>query len=117
MVDFRLEKFNKTVKKIIGESISTLEDYSDFSMISIMRVETSKDFSYSKVFVSIFDELSENESEEIVTKLNEKAFYFQKIISRKIRTSRIPKVKFYLDKSSEFQRQIDELIDEVYFEK
>jgi len=116
MVDFRLEKFNKTVKKIIGESISTLEDYSDISMISIMRVVTSKDLSYSKVFVSIFDELN-NDSEEIVMKLNDSAFYFQKILSSKIRTSRIPKIKFYLDKSSEFQRQIDELIDEVYFEK
>lgn len=116
MVDFRLEKFNNTLKKIIGESISNLEDYSYFSMISIMRVETSKDLSYSKVYVSVFEE-SNKKSEEIILRLNDNSFYFQKIISSKIRTSRIPKIKFFIDKSSEFQREIDELIDEVYFEK
>ena len=60
---------------------------------------------------------NKDQLKEAVIKLNERAFYFQKIISNKVRTSRIPKIKFYLDKSSEFQRQIDELIDEVSFEK
>ena len=115
-MDFRIEKFNNSIKKIIGESIANVEDYQDFSMISIMKVETSKDLSYCKVFVSVFNQ-SNIDSEEAVIKLNERAFYFQKIISNKVRTSRIPKIKFYLDKSSEFQRQIDELIDEVSFEK
>ena len=48
-MDFRIEKFNNSIKKIIGESISNIEDYQDFSMISIMKVETSKDLSYCKV--------------------------------------------------------------------
>ena len=50
-MDFRIEKFNNSIKKIIGESIANVEDYQDFSMISIMKVETSKDLSYCKVFV------------------------------------------------------------------
>ena len=51
-MDFRIEKFNNSIKKIIGESISNIEDYQDFSMISIMKVETSKDLSHCKVSVS-----------------------------------------------------------------
>ena len=55
-MDFRIEKFNNSIKKIIGESIANVEDYQDFSMISIMKVETSKDLSYCKVFVSVFNQ-------------------------------------------------------------
>ena len=77
-MDFRIEKFNNSIKKIIGESIANVEDYQDFSMISIMKVETSKDLSYCKVFVSVFNQ-SNSDSEEAVIKLNERAFYFQKI--------------------------------------
>ena len=68
-MDFRIEKFNNSIKKIIGESISNIEDYQDFSMISIMKVETSKDLSYCKVFVSVFNQ-SNSDSEEAVIKLS-----------------------------------------------
>ena len=66
-MDFRIEKFNNSIKKIIGESIANVEDYQDFSMISIMKVETSKDLSYCKVFVSVFNQ-SNSDSEEAVIK-------------------------------------------------
>ena len=36
-MDFRIEKFNNSIKKFIGESITNVEDYQDFSMISIMK--------------------------------------------------------------------------------
>ena len=68
-MDFRIEKFNNSIKKIIGESIANVEDYQDFSMISIMKVETSKDLSYCKVFVSVFNQ-SNSDSEEAVIKLS-----------------------------------------------
>ena len=116
-MDFRIQKFNNTLKKIIGESISNLDELaSEVSMISIMSVDTSKDFSFSKVYVSIYNPSNEY-IDQIIENLNDKAFYFQKIISSKVRTSRTPKIKFFLDKSSEFQKQIDELINEVSSEK
>ena len=54
MVDFRLEKFNNYVKKIIGDYLSK-EFYNEGStIISILNVDTSKDFSFCKILVSIF---------------------------------------------------------------
>ena len=79
-MDFRIQKFNNTLKKIIGESISNLDELaSEVSMISIMSVDTSKDFSFSKVFVSIYNPSNEY-IDQIIENLNDKAFYFQKII-------------------------------------
>jgi len=54
MVDFRLEKFNNSVKKIVGDYLSK-DFYNDGStIISITDVATSRDFAHAKILVSIF---------------------------------------------------------------
>ncbi|MBP05373.1 MAG: ribosome-binding factor A [Chloroflexi bacterium] len=111
MVDFRLEKFNNSVKKIIGDYLSK-EFYNEGStIISILNVDTSKDFSFCKILVSIFT--TEENLELIIDDLNKKRTLFQNRLTQKIRTSRIPKIRFEYDKSFEFQKQIDDLISEI----
>jgi ribosome-binding factor A len=115
MVDFRLEKFNTAIKKIVGDYLSKDFYNDDSTIISILNVNTSKDFSYSKILVSIF---SRNESpDSIIEELNKKRFLFQNRLSQKIRTSRIPKIRFENDKSFEFQKQIDNLINQISTDK
>ena len=112
-MDFRKEKFDNSIKKILGEFISNDEDFNNKSIIiTILTVDTSRDFSRCKIGVSIFNGYSKN-NEFILEELNKKRFLFQKIISKKIRTARIPKLSFFEDKSLEFHRQIDDLIDKV----
>lgn len=112
-MDFRKEKFDNSLKKILGEFISNHEDFTGKSIIiTILTVDTSRDFSRCKIGVSIFNGYTKN-NEFILEDLNKKRFLFQKIISKKIRTSRIPKLSFFEDKSLEFHRQIDDLIDKV----
>ena len=54
MVDFRLEKFNNSVKKIVGDYLSK-DFYNDGStIISITDVTTSRDFAHAKILISIF---------------------------------------------------------------
>tara|TARA_B110000196_G_scaffold4109_1_gene3613 strand:+ start:1377 stop:1736 length:360 start_codon:yes stop_codon:yes gene_type:complete len=112
-LDFRKEKFDNSLKKILGEFISTDEDFTNKSIIiTIISVDTSRDFSHCKIGVSIFNDYSKK-NETILEDLNKKRFLFQKIVSKNIRTSRIPKLSFFEDKSLEFHRQIDDLINKV----
>ena len=54
MVDFRLEKFNNSVKKIVGDYLSKYF-YNDVStIISITDVITSRDFAHAKILLSNF---------------------------------------------------------------
>ncbi len=113
-MDFRKEKFDNSIKKILGEFISNDEDFTNKSIIiTILTVDTSRDFSRCKIGVSIFNGYSQKNNEFILEELNKKRFLFQKIISKNIRTARIPKLSFFEDKSLEFHRQIDDLIDKV----
>ena len=111
-MEFRKEKFDKTIIKIVGEYISR-EDFfeSQSSMISVIDADISKDFSYCKVKISVFGD--NNSKDKIIKKLNQKAYILQNVISKSIRTSRIPKLTFVIDNSFEFQQQIDNLINKI----
>ena len=111
-MEFRKEKFDKTIIKIVGEYISR-EDFfeSQSSMISVIEADISKDFSYCKVKISVFGD--NNSKDKIIKKLNQKAYILQNVISKSIRTSRIPKLTFVIDNSFEFQQQIDNLINKI----
>ena len=111
-MEFRKEKFDKTIIKIVGEYISR-EDFfeSQSSMISVIEADISKDFSYCKVNFSVFGD--NNSKDNIIKELNQKAYILQNVISKSIRTSRIPKLTFVIDNSFEFQQQIDNLINKI----
>ena len=111
-MEFRKEKFDKTIIKVVGEYISQ-EDFfeNQSSMISVIEADISKDFSYCKVKISVFGD--SNSEEKIIQELNQKAYILQKVISKSIRTSRIPKLTFVIDNSFEFQQQIDNLINKI----
>lgn len=111
-MEFRKEKFDKTIIKVVGEYISQ-EDFfeNQSSMISVIDADISKDFSYCKVKISVFGD--SNSEEKIIQELNQKAYILQKVISKSIRTSRIPKLTFVIDNSFEFQQQIDNLINKI----
>ena len=111
-MEFRKEKFDKTIIKIVGEYISR-EDFfeSQSSMISVIEADISKDFSYCKVKISVLGD--NNSKDKIIKELNQKAYILQNVISKSIRTSRIPKLTFVIDNSFEFQQQIDNLINKI----
>ena len=111
-MEFRKEKFDKTIIKVVGEYISQ-EDFfeNQSSMISVIDADISKDFSYCKVKISVFGD--SNSEEKIIQELNQKAYILQKVISKSIRTSRIPKLTFVIDNSFEFQQKIDNLINKI----
>ncbi len=75
MVDFRLEKFNNSVKKIVGDYLSK-DFYNDGStIISITDVTTSRDFAHAKILVSIFTQ--DHSIDSIIDDLNQKKVYFK----------------------------------------
>ena len=111
-MEFRKEKFDKTIIKVVGEYISQ-EDFfeNQSSMISVIEADISKDFSYCKVKISVFGD--NNSKDKIIKELNQKAYILQNVISKSIRTSRIPKLRFVIDNSFELQQKIDNLINKI----
>ena len=81
----------------------------DIGFVTFTRCELSKDYSYAKVFVSIFG--SEDEQMRTFEALKRCSPFIRGRIAKNIRTKKIPVVHFKLDKSIEKAARIEALLD------
>lgn len=89
-----LQKISKQIQEIFpGE------------FVSITKVETSKDLSYSKIWVSRL-----NDSDEFVKMLEERVKEIRHNLSQESSLRIVPFLKFVPDHTSEKANQIEELI-------
>ena len=104
----------KRVGSLIMEALSRLliEDLQDPSigLITVTRVEMSSDLKSARVYISAF---GEGKKEAILDNLNERKAYLRKSIASKINLKYNPKLNFFLDPTSNYEKRIDELIDYV----
>lgn len=104
----------KRVASLIKEELGRLlmEDIQGSSrgLITITRVEMSSDLKSARVYISLF---GSGEKETIIDSLNERKGHFRKSIASKINLKYNPMLIFSLDPASDYERRIDELIDQV----
>ena len=80
------------------------------SIITITRVETSKDLKTAKIFISIFPENKEKETFGILKK---KADELRKYVGSRIKMKFLPHLEFEIDKSEEARQKIEEILGAV----
>ena len=83
-MSIRIERINYSIRKIIGQAISTdLSDPRISSSISVTKVSVSHDLSKANVYVSLF--LDTDDEEQILLALRSSTGRLRKIISNKLR--------------------------------
>ena len=110
MESTRQKKVSRLIQKelsLIFQNISS--QYFSNVIISITIVRVSKDLSNAKVFVSIFPVKNPN---IILDEINNKHIIIRKILAQKIRNQlrKVPELLFYLDDSSAYAENIDQLL-------
>jgi len=80
------------------------------SLISITRVEMSKDLKTAYVYLSFF---GESPDEPFLELLNTRKGYLRKSIASNTNLKYNPQLIFSLDRGLEFQRNIDDLINKI----
>ena len=109
----RTERLNSEFKKEIYEIISRrLNDPEITEMVSVMKVDVSRDLSYAKVFVSVFsaDKEKSKKTFEAICK-NAKRIRYELGGSMRIRT--VPELSFVLDESMEYSDKINKIFAEI----
>ncbi len=79
----------------------------DGAMISVMRVETTQDLKYAKVFVSI---LGGGEAKEIMSVLKNCAGFLKKQLFHRLKVRAVPELLFHLDNSVEYGIKINSIL-------
>ncbi|ACM60153.1 ribosome-binding factor A [Caldicellulosiruptor bescii] len=114
----RSDRVSEEIKKELSDIIQ--HDLKDprlcAELISIVKVNMSKDLRHAKVYVSIFDK--DKEKVETTMKALENAKpYIRREISRRISLRFTPEITFELDDSIEYGARISQILNQLNIPK
>lgn len=108
----RIAKVNSLVEKALGPILQEFLDWQS-GLVTISKVDTSKDMKYAKIWISIF----KGDDTKILDHLTKNIYDIQGELNKNFHTKIIPRISFHLDTSPRYVEHIDELIREVHEEK
>jgi len=112
-VDFsRNERIAEEIKKVISQIINNdLKDPRIDGLISVTKVEVTRDLRHATVFISFYgDKAKRDTTFEVIQ--NAKGFIRYELAS-KLRIKYIPEISFKLDESIEYGIRINKLLEEL----
>lgn len=112
MVNYRNGRINEEIKKEVSNTIQNkIKDPRKSAMVSVTSVETTKDLSYAKVFVSIFG--SELAKKETLQALKSATGLMRKEIGLHVKLRHVPQVIIEVDETIEKAIHLESLFNKI----
>ena len=109
----RMIRINDEILREVANIVrSEIKDHRVGSMVSVVKVDTTNDLKYCKIFVSVLGE-SQEQKEEVMQGLKNASGFVRKQLAERINLRSTPEIKFVLDDSLEYSMKITKLINEV----
>jgi len=107
----RTDRVEEEIKKVVSKIIDNgIKDPRVNGLISVTKVDVSKDMKYCKIYVSM---LGTKDIDEAMKGLESAKGVVRKEIGDRIRTFNTPEVKFIYDDSMEYGQHIDSIINSL----
>ena len=116
MPKIRIDRVNEEIAKAISDILPTVKDprIAEAGMISVTHVDTSGDFSLSKIYISIFPTNGQAVNpKEIRAGLKSSTGYIRRELAARVRLRISPELQFILDDSIAHGAKILEMIEQV----
>lgn len=112
MVNYRNGRINEEIKKEVSNTIQNkIKDPRLSAMVSVISVETTKDLTYTKVYVSIFgNELSKKET---LQALKSSTSLIRKEIGLHVKLRHVPQVIIEVDETIEKAIHLEGLFNQI----
>ncbi|GAB4189304.1 MAG: 30S ribosome-binding factor RbfA [Simkaniaceae bacterium] len=112
----RVSRLNSLLKEVISEVIRKDVRNPDVpDLITVTKVEISKDLRHAKVYVSVIG--SEEQREKTLAALQSAASFIAIQSSKKVVMRFFPELTFKLDRSVDHQMRIDSILEEIHKEQ
>lgn len=106
----RMNKINELVKQQLGFILLTEMEWPKETIVTITKVQVSRDLKYARIFVSV---LPEGEEHKVLVKLIRARGSLQHLLGGKIEFRSTPKLNFAIDNDSQAALAIDKLLDNL----
>lgn len=103
----RIQKINSVLLHTLGNIILLEHNHPSFLMISVIKVDTAKDLSGAKVYVSALQN-----QEELIKYLTHLTPVIQRKMAGKVELRIVPRLTFHLDAQTEYLNKIDNVLNE-----
>ncbi len=114
MNDRRKKGIEKEVSRIIGMALLTeIKNEKLKNVVSIHKVEITKDGRYIDLTFSILDLKSNINKDKIMEDLNKLKGFFRKLIGNQLSLRFVPEVRIHLDDSVEHGIKISSILNEI----
>lgn len=108
----RMIRINDEIQKEISEIIrSDLKDPRVGVITSVLKVDTTADLKYCKVYVSVLGD--DEKKKEVISVLKSASGYIRSLIANRINLRVTPEFTFILDDSMEYSFKIDKIIKDI----
>lgn len=98
----------EAIRKVVTEKLMRDSSPIPKALVTVNRVEVSKDYGLAKIFYSVFgSDIDENEAMAVM-KEHQPEFRYE--ISQKLDFRRTPRLEFCFDKNTEYAFKINELL-------
>ncbi|HOP81605.1 MAG TPA: 30S ribosome-binding factor RbfA [Fervidobacterium sp.] len=112
--EYKLKMLESEIRKVMSEALMAMKDAyieSMKSLITISRVEISKDKRYADIFVSVLG--NDEKRKEVLDYFEEKKGYFRSYVAKNIRMYIAPEIRFKEDRGIEATVRIGQLLDSI----
>ena len=111
-VNTRMIRINDEIQREAANIIrSEVKDPRIGTLTSVVKVETTSDLKYCKIFVSVLG--NDEEKQEVMKGLKNAAGFIRHLLAERINLRNTPELTFKLDDSLEYAIKMDRLIKEI----
>ncbi len=112
----RIARINDELQKELSQIVrGELKDPRIGVMTSVIRVETTQDLKFCKVFVSVLG--NEEEKASVMKGLKNAAGFMRHLIAERINLRITPELIFKLDESAEYAVRMNQLMEQISQER
>lgn len=110
MVSQRIEKVNELIKRELSKIILEEINLPKGVLLTIIKVETAKNLSLSKVYISV---IPKEKTKEVFVMLKNSIYNLQQLLNKRLRMRPIPRIKFSEEKQVQKIEKIEEILDSI----
>ena len=112
MASNRIGRINEEIQRELAEQIRFLKDprVSQVGMVSLIRVDTTGDLRYARIYISCLDKSSEK---DVMKGLKSASGYLRRELGRALQLRYTPELQFIADDSIQYGAHILEVLRKV----
>jgi ribosome-binding factor A len=107
MSSLRITKVNEQIRKLLGEIMERELSLKPGVIITIAKIDTSKDLRYTRMFISVFPE---SETRYVSETLKKELSGIQKNLYAKLYMRPMPKLSFEIDTTEQEADKVEKIL-------